>query len=293
MDCTTLPLPSTLPDNRTGRRRPAAWTAALALGLLAAGLAAGPPPARAAELTARQIFARSQAVNPGEDQQSRLTLLIKDADDNSRKMVIKRLWKRYSGKDNLVSKVLLFHEYPPEMRGTTVMVWTYTEASGLPPEQWLYIPVLRKVNKLPGRMEENLQGSDLRPSDMDPRSPALDEHTLLRTEKIGSKDYYVIESSPVAPDKNYPYSKIVRWISTDDFLIDKVDYYDRDGRLLKKQTIAWKQMGDAWVWQKVVIANVQTGSQTTLNLTDIQVNQGLKDSLFTERMMEQGSAALR
>ena len=128
---------------------------------------------------------------------------------------------------------------------------------------------------------------------MDPRSPALDDHTLLRTEKIGSKDYYVIESVPVDADKTYPYSKIVRWISTDDFLIDKVDYYDRDGRLLKKQTIAWKQIGDAWVWQKVVIANVQTGSQTTLNLTDIQVNQGLKDSLFTERMMEQGSAALR
>ena len=48
-----------------------------------------------------------------------------------------------------------------------------------------------------------------------------------------------------------------------------------------------------WVWQKVVIVNVQTGSQTTLNLTDIQVNQGLKESLFTERMMQQGAAALR
>jgi hypothetical protein len=290
VDCTDLPLRSTFPDNRQASRSRAAAAAGavLALGLLAAGA----PPVRAAELTPAQIFANSQAVNPGKDQQSRLTLLIKDSDGNSRKMVIKRLWKRYD-KDNLVSKVLLFHEYPPEMRGTTVMVWTYTEASGLPPEQWLYIPVLRKVNKLPGRMEENLQGSDLRPSDMDPRSPALDDHTLLRTEKIGSKDYYVIESSPVEDDKTYPYSKVVRWISTDNFLIDKVDYYDRDGRLLKKQTIAWKQMGDAWVWQKVVIANVQTGSQTTLNLTDIQVNQGLKDSLFTERMMEQGSAALR
>jgi len=247
----------------------------------------------AKDLTPDQIFARSQAVNPGEDQQSRLTLLIKDADGNSRKVVIKRFWKRFTGKGDLVSKVLLFHEYPPESRGTAFMVWTHTEASGLPPDQWIYIPILRKVNKLPGRLEENLQGSDLRASDMDPRSAALDEHTLLRTEKIGSKDYYVIESAPREPDKTYPYSKIVRWISTDDYLIDKVDYYDRDGRLLKKQTIAWKQIGDAWVWQKVVIANVQTGSQTTLNLTDIQVNQGIKDSLFTERMMEQGAAALR
>jgi hypothetical protein len=292
LDWIAAPLHPAPSDTRP--RRLAACAPALLVGLLCAVAAVAAPGARAADLTPAEIFARSQAVNPGEDQQSRLTLLIKDSDGNSRKVVIKRLWKRYGGKDDkLVSKVILFHEYPPETRGTAFMVWTYTEASGLPPDQWIYIPILRKVNKLPGRLEENLQGSDLRASDMDPRSPALDDHTLLRTEKIGSKDYYVIESVPVDADKTYPYSKIVRWISTDDFLIDKVDYYDRDGPLLKKQTIAWKQIGDAWVWQKVVIANVQTGSQTTLNLTDIQVNQGLKDSLFTERMMEQGSAALR
>jgi hypothetical protein len=285
--CEPHPARAPLPLHRLPPLLP--WTAAflVLLALPAAAARAAPAP------TAEEIFARSQAVNPGEDQQSRLTLLIKDADGNSRKVVIKRLWKRYEGKDGLVSKVLLFHEYPPESRGTAFMVWTHTDASGLPPDQWIYIPILRKVNKLPGQLEENLQGSDLRASDMDPRPAALDDHNLLRTEKIGSKEYYVIESTPREPEKTYPYSKIVRWISTDDYLIDKVDYYDRDGRLLKKQTIAWKQMGDAWVWQKVVIANVQTGSQTTLNLTDIHVNQGIKDALFTERMMEQGSAALR
>jgi hypothetical protein len=258
------------------------------------GLLAGPVAAEGpAKPTAEELFARSQAVNPGADQQSRLTLLIKDADGNSRKVVIKRFWKRYDGQDDLVSKVLLFHEYPPESRGTAFMVWTHTDKSGLLPDQWIYIPILRKVNKLPGRLEENLQGSDLRASDMDPRDARLDDHTLVRDETIGSKTYHVIESTPREPDETYPYSKIVRWIAADDDLIDKIDYYDKEGRLLKKQTIAWKQMEDAWVWQKVVIANVQTGSQTTLNLTDIQVNQGLKDSLFTERMMEQGAAALR
>jgi len=251
-------------------------------------------PARAAtNPSAEEIFAKSQAVNPGEDQRSRLTLLIKDTGGDTRKVVIKRFWKRYAGKGNLESKVLLFHEYPPESRGTAFMVWSYTEKSGLPADQWIYIPILRKVTKLPVQVEENLQGSDLRASDMNPRSADLDDHTLVKEEVIGAKRYFVVESVPREPDPDYPYSKIVRWISADDFLTDKIDYYDRDGRLLKKQSIAWKRIGDAWVWQKVVIANVQAGSQTTLNLSDIQVNQGLKDSLFTERMMEQGASALR
>lgn len=285
METTSYPL-------RRPPRDIAARALAAALLLTALPAAAAQEPA-AEKPTAAEIFARSQAVNPGQDQQSRLTLLINDGQGDTRKVVIKRFWKRYDGERNLVSKVLLFHEYPPETRGTAFMVWTYTEASGIPADQWIYIPILRKVNKLPGQVEQNLQGSDLRASDMDPRPAALDDHTLLRQETIGSKAYDVVESVPREPDKTYPYSKIVRWISTDDYLIDKIDYYDREGRLLKKQTIAWKQIGDAWVWQKVVIANVQTGSQTTLNLTDIQVNQGLKDSLFTERMMEQGAAALR
>ena len=266
---------------------------AAALALLPLALAAVPSTRAATELTAAQIFEKSQAINPGEDQRSRLTLLIKDANGDSRKVVIKRFWKRFQGAGNLESKVLLFHEYPPESRGTAFMVWSYTEKSGIPADQWIYIPILRKVAKLPAQVEENLQGSDLRASDMNPRSADLDDHTLVKEDLIGSKRYFVVESVPKSPEAEYPYSKIVRWISADDFLTDKIDYYDRDGRLLKKQSIAWKKIGDAWVWQKVVIANVQAGSQTTLNLTDIQVNQGIKDSLFTERMMEQGAAALR
>jgi hypothetical protein len=274
-------------------RRRALGAGAACLCMLGLGVLSGAAPAAAANLTAKEIFAKSQAVNPGEDQRSRLTLLIKDAGGDTRKVVIKRLWKRYQGPDSLESKVLLFHEYPPESRGTAFMVWSYSDKSGLPADQWIYIPILRKVTKLPVQVEGNLQGSDLRASDMNPRSADLDDHTLVKEEVIGGKRYYVVESVPRNPAPDYPYSKIVRWISADDFLTDKIDYYDRDGRVLKKQTIAWKQIGDAWVWQKVVIANVQAGSQTTLNLTDIQVNQGLRDSLFTERMMEQGAAALR
>lgn len=272
-------------------RLPLFGTAGLVLSAFLLVFSGGPLWA-ADKQTAAEIFAAAQAVNPGNDQRSLLTLLIKDTDDNTRKVVINRLWKRYKTGD-IESKVLLFHEYPPESRGTAFMVWTYRDETGLAPDQWIYIPILRKVNKLPGGSEENIQGSDLRASDMDPRAVTLDEHELMREEVIGSKTYYVIESVPRSPDKDYPYSKVVRWIAADNYLIDKIDYYDRDGKLLKKQTIAWEQIGDAWVWRKVVIANVQTGSQTTLNLSQIKVNEGLKESLFTERMMQHGAQALR
>ena len=263
---------------------------AIALGAL---LLAATAQAQAQELDAKGIFVKAQAVNPGQDQQSKLTLLIKDGDGNTRKVVLKRFWKNYSPGGEFAAKVLLFHEYPPAERGKAFMVWSYPEETQNPPDQWFFYPPLRAVHKLPQQFEENIQGSDVRASDMDPRSPSLDEHELMREEEIGTQKYYVVSSSPINPDKGYPYSKVVRWISADNFLIDKINYYDKDQKLLKKQTISWKRIGDAWVWQKVVVANVQSGSQTTLNLTEIQVNQGLKESLFTERMMLRGGTALR
>ncbi len=281
--------PVTMPVNR-GRRALSTFACLLVALLPLMAVTSWTPSAYA--LTAEEIFTKSQSVNPGQDQRSKLTLLIKDGEGNSRKVVLRRFWKRYDD-GPVAAKVLLFHEYPPGSRGTSFMVWSYPEAKKMPPDQWIYLPILRKVNKLPAQVEGGIQGSDLRASDMEPRGPNEDSHELLKQETIGSLPYYVVASTPKDPDKNYPYGRVVRWISADNFLIDKIDYYDWDGKLLKKQTIAWKQVGDAWVWQKVVIVNVQTGSQTTLNLTDIQVNQGLKESLFTERMMQQGAAALR
>jgi hypothetical protein len=58
--------------------------------------------------------------------------------------------------------------------------------------------------------------------------------------------------------------------------------------LLKTQYITWKPINDAWVWEKVVINNAQTGSETYLSINDIKTDSGLQDTFFSERSMKLG-----
>ena len=249
----------------------------------------GLPSAQAGEkLSAREIIERSENVYPGMDQQSKLTFIIKEPGGDERKVILRRYWKNYPKDPEIDSKVLVFHVYPPDTRGTAFMVWTYKSSVGRPEDMWIYLPLLRKVQKLPQHPNEIFSGSNLKPADMIPRDPGLDKHRLLREETINNQEYYVVESTPKKRDPNYNYSKVVKWINKNNFLKERLDYYDSDGSLLKTQLITWKKVKNAYVWEKVVITNVKTGVQTILYISDIKVDAGLKDRLFTLRTMARG-----
>ena len=241
------------------------------------------------ELTSDQIAAKSEDVHPGSDQQSKLTFIIREADGAERKVVLRRYWKNYPKESDIDSKVLVFHEYPPDTKGTAFMVWTYKASPQQKPEDlWIYLPILRKVQKLPEHPDEIFSGANLKPSDMIPRDVSLDKHKLLREETIENQQYYVVESTPKVKVPNYTYGKVVKWIKKNDFLKERIDYYDSDGALLKKQLITWKKIKDAYVWEKVVLTNVKTDVQTILNISDVEINTGLTDSSFSERTMSSG-----
>lgn len=240
------------------------------------------------EMTAEQIVEKSEDVNAGQDHQSKLTFTIRENDGAERKVVLKRYWKDYSADPAIDSKVLVFHEYPPDAKGTAFMVWTYKASAHKPEDMWIYLPILRKVQKLPEHPDEIFSGSNLKPADMVRRDATLDRHKLLREETIEKQQYYVIESTPKERNGNYNYGKVVRWIKKNDFLKERVDYYAEDGTLLKTQLINWKHVKNAYIWEKVVIKNVKTGVQTILSISDVEIDKGVNDNAFSERTMTSG-----
>lgn len=262
--------------------------AVVALGCLGAWLAITPAQTQAS-LLASEIVQKSEDVHPGKDQRAKLTFTIKEADGGERKSVLRRYWKNYRGQNGLDFKVLVFNEYPPDAKGSSFMLWSYDPRSGKPADRWLYIPILNKVNKLlPNAETAGIASSDLNPNDMVSRPVDRDVHKLIGEEVVGNRSYYVIESTPKKPDPLYAYSKVVKWITKDAFLKERVDYYDLHGKLLKTQYITWKPIKDAWVWEKVVINNAQTGSETYLSINDIKTDSGFQDSFFSERSMKLG-----
>ncbi len=242
-------------------------------------------------VTGEEVAKHCDYKNAGDDQRSRLTIILKDSTGSERKNVYLRLWKDYKGVNNIVDKMVLFTEDPPDARGAGFMRWAFTRESDKNADQWIYLPALRKIRRVsirdPG---DSFLGSDLTYADISGRALDEDDHKLTKIEAAGPNDFYVVESTP--REKNPLYSKKISWFlkspSWETCVKARVDYYDKKGELLKRQQLKWQKVGPAYVWDKVAVQNVQTLHASQFEVTNVEVNVGLKDDIYSERTLQQG-----
>ena len=237
----------------------------------------------------KEVFAQCNYKYPGEDQQSTLTITLREKDGSERKNVYHRLWKDYKGAGGVVDKMVLYTVFPPDAEGAAFMRWAYTEASDRNADQWIYLPVLKKIRRVairdPG---DSFLGSDLTYADISRRDIAADQHKLTQILQRGDKTFYAVESTPI-DKKGSLYSKTISWFEKgkdwSDCVKRQVDYYDTKGLPLKQEVIKWQQVDNAWVWSEVLVKNLQTGHASLFHITDVKINVGLKDDAFTERAL--------
>ncbi|MBI3607663.1 MAG: outer membrane lipoprotein-sorting protein [Nitrospirae bacterium] len=249
-------------------------------------LGGGPLGAAEGQLTGLDVMTKTRELYLAKDQMSTVTLRKIDKKGDEQKIVTKRYWKAYGGKDGFASKTLFVTEFPPDQRGVGFLIWDYTKA-GQPDDLRLYLPSLKQVRRMTTREQDDaFMGSDLTFADLGQRGLDEDTHTLLRTEKCQTRDCYVIQSVP--KDQDSLYGKKLTWVPTDDFTPIKIDYYDRKGELLKTQAIEWQHPENVWAWKKAEMKNVQTSHRTLFEISDLKNNVGLADDDFTERALKTG-----
>ena len=261
----------------------------LALGLTALTPAGAQEAATGA--TARDVVQQCNFKYPGDDQQTRLTIVLRDKDGNEKKNVYKRFWKDYQGKGGIADKMLLVTEFPPDAKGSVFMRWGYTGEKNA--DQWIYLPVLKKTRRVSVRDPgESFLGSDLTHADIGGRALDEDEHKLVASEQRGDDQIFVVESVPHNVSKSL-YAKIVSTFvksgaDWENCTKRQVQYFDRRGEPLKEQVISWQQSGKAWLWDEMTVRNTQTGHTSIFQVTDVETNVGLKDDIFTERNLTKG-----
>jgi hypothetical protein len=129
-------------------------------------------------------------------------------------------------------------------------------------------------------------GSDLTFADMGQRRLDEDVHTLMGEGQLNNIPCYVVQSVP--KEKNSIYSKRVSCISKKDWLTLKIDYYDRKGDLLKTQNIDWQEKNGFHIYKQMAVKNVQTGHSTIFAISDLKLDNGLRDDELTERALKTG-----
>jgi outer membrane lipoprotein-sorting protein len=172
---------------------------------------------------------------------------------------------------------------PADVRGTGLL--THQNPAG-DDKQWLYMPAVRRTKKI---SSSNKSGSFMASefSYEDISGNTLDKWTykFLREETLGGKECYVIEKAPRY--KNSGYSKVTTWITKENYLGIRSEFWDRKGSLLKVQEIdGWKQYGSAWRAAKISITNVQTNKKSVLSWSERQMKQGLDKKDFSRKVLK-------
>ncbi len=248
--------------------------------------------AGAVDITGDEVVRNCDYKYPGDDQRSTLSITLKDKAGNERKTVYARYWKDMKGKDNVLDKMVLFTIFPPDAKGAAFMRWAYAADANKNAEQWIYLPVLRKIRRVSVRdLSDSFLGSDLTYGDISYRPVEADKHELIRIDRDKQgQQYYVVVSTPKEDDPQY--SKRVSWFKRaqdwEGCVKVRVDYFDTKGAFLKRQMLKWQKVGPAWVWDKVFVQNVQTFHSSFFEVSDVVINGGVSDDWFTERRLRLG-----
>ena len=235
-----------------------------------------------AQLTGKQIVEKAYNLPTGKDKTSILTMTLTNKQGKQRVRKI----KQFSKDMGTVEKSIMFFQSPADVKNTSFMNWTYD--SNKADDQWIYLPALKKTKRISSDSKSDyFMGSDFTYDDLGDRKLEDDTHKLLKTETIGGKACYVVES--ISKDEDYMYTKTITWINKANFVGVKKEFYDEDEDLLKILTIKkYQKMEGFWVITNSEMKNVQKNHKTSIVLTNVQINTGVSDTKFTERMMMRG-----
>lgn len=139
--------------------------------------------------------------------------------------IVRPTWERSisaeSWSEGSENSMILIHK-PARDRGT---VFLKREQ-----EMWNYVPTInRSVKMPPSMMSQSWMGSDFNNDDLVRESSMITDytHTLLGRETIRGKECFVIESIP-NDDAPVVWGKLKSYITTDNYLQWKVEFYDED-----------------------------------------------------------------
>jgi outer membrane lipoprotein-sorting protein len=215
---------------------------------------------------------------------SRMTVTAKDGKTSERRL------DQYSKDDASGNNrtVVAFLE-PASVAGTRFLT---IENAGKADDRWIYLPELKKVRRIAASEGSgSFVGTDLSYDDVSSmdRKADLDNHRILREEKLNGADCYVIESTP--KDSSYQYSKMVLYIDKATFVNYKIELYDKRGTHAKTMEILeLKDVQGRLTPMVTKLSTLGAGTSTSINVEMIQYDNNVPESVFTPAYLETGRA---
>ena len=179
------------------------------------------------------------------------------------------------------SKSLLRFIKPDIVKGTCFLIWSNRSGGN---DQWLFLPKLKTAKKIESKAKtQRFMNTEFSYEDLESFNQVDEQYFLESEENLNDQHCYIVE---VIGHTQTQYKRRLVWIDSQNWLLRKVEFYDKNNKLLKILTISEYQNIETYNFStKLIMKNIQTGSQTVMNVSDIKYNIELPDSYFTKELL--------
>ena len=167
------------------------------------------------------------------------------------------------------SKKLFRYTFPESDAGIATLTLPNNEI-------YLYLPMFKKPKKITNMAESNaFNKSDFSMDDM-----ASSDFTQKYSAGLMTYDGDAFKLMLTPKDAKSPYSKLVMYINKSQYTAEKVEYYVKH-EMQKFALYNYIKISGVWVADQVSMEDVKKQHKTTLKMSNLKINQGLDDALFT------------
>lgn len=217
----------------------------------------------------------------GDDVSSRVIMLLLDKDKKKRQRV---LYSYAKDKGAAERWTLMRFVKPTDIEGTGLLTLDHPGDNS---EQWIYLPALDRVRRISSsRKGGRFVGSDFFYEDLRDREVEMDYHRHAGKGKVGKIPCEILVSTPKESD-NSIYSKRISWVHRKSLVPLRIDFYKKGKKKPIKRLRArkLKKKDGFWTVMDSTMYDLKSGHRTRLVTKRIKYDQGLPDSLFTQRAL--------
>jgi hypothetical protein len=238
--------------------------------------------------SAREIMDQVSLTRRLEGSEAVVTMSIINPKGQTRERKLSMATKLYD--DGKTEKRVYRFLSPADVDGTGVLVFDYESDAD---DVWIYLPALRKTRRIVStQRSESFMGSEFSYADLN--VPALEDfnYQLEREEALAGENCWVIDAQPKTQDtaKGEGYSHKRYWVSKEKLVVQKVVYFDLEGKPLKELENHDFKLLDAkrkrYRPLRMVMTNTQNGRRSVFSSEQVAFAPDTKDDYFTPRYLE-------
>ncbi len=185
-------------------------------------------------------------------------------------------------------KSLITFENPRDVKGTAMLTFSHKVDSD---DQWLFLPSIKRVKRISSSNKSGpFMGSELSYEDLGSQEVEKYTYKYVEESTLNGAKVAVVERFPV--DAKSGYSKHVAYYNLDkSYRLEKVEYYDRKGALLKTMKhLNYKQFKDKyWRAGELYVVNHQSDKETRLVFSNFNFEAPISEEDFTQNSLKRAN----